>query len=224
MIRLSKRLESIANYVTDNMNLVDVGCDHALLDIFLVQTKKNIKVIASDINQNALDIAINNIKKYHLENKIKTCLSKGLESIDTASLDTIIISGMGSHTMVGILYNSISKLKNINTLILQSNNDIDFLREKVTKLGYYIKEEKLIKDSNIIYTIIVFKKGHKRYTKREIYFGPTLLKNKDNLFIEKYKEELKKLESFYPLIPKNRLHHRIITKWKINNIKKLLLK
>ncbi len=224
MIRLSKRLESIANYVTDNMNLVDVGCDHALLDIFLVQTKKNIKVIASDINQNALDIAINNIKKYHLENKIKTCLSKGLESIDTATLDTIIISGMGSHTMVGILYNSISKLKNINTLILQSNNDIDFLREKVTKLGYYIKEEKLIKDSNIIYTIIVFKKGHKRYTKREIYFGPTLLKNKDNLFIEKYKEELKKLESFYPLIPKNRLHHRIITKWKINNIKKLLLK
>ena len=131
---------------------------------------------------------------------------------------------MGSHTMVGILYNSISKLKNINTLILQSNNDIDFLREKVTKLGYYIKEEKLIKDSNIIYTIIVFKKGHKRYTKREIYFGPILFKNKDNLFIEKYKEELKKIESFYPLIPKNRLHHRIITKWKINNIKKLLLK
>ena len=224
MIRLSKRLESIASYITDGMNLVDVGCDHALLDIFLVQTKKNIKVIASDINQNALDIAINNIKKNHLENKIKTCLSKGLENIDTTSLDTIIISGMGSHTMVGILYNNISKLKNIDTLILQSNNDIDFLREKVTKLGYYIKEEKLIKDSNIIYTIILFKKGHKRYTKKELYFGPILLKNKEKIFIEKYKEELKKLESFYPLIPKNRLHHRIITKWKINNIKRLLLK
>ena len=131
MIRLSKRLESIASYITDGMNLVDVGCDHALLDIFLVQTKKNIKVIASDINQNALDIAINNIKKNHLENKIKTCLSKGLENIDTTSLDTIIISGMGSHTMVGILYNNISKLKNtefIYGIIIYTGNDTKIMK------------------------------------------------------------------------------------------------
>ena len=52
MIRLSKRLECIASFVNDDMSLVDVGCDHALLDIYLCQVKKNIKIIASDINEN----------------------------------------------------------------------------------------------------------------------------------------------------------------------------
>ena len=222
MIKLSPRLERISHYISDNTSMVDIGCDHALLDIYLTKNKKNINIIASDINKNALKNAENNIKKYKVENQIKIIQSNGLENIDTQSLDTIVISGMGSHTIVGILYNSINKLKNINTLILQSNNDLDFLREKIIKIGYYIEDESLVKDSNIIYTIIIFKKGHKFYTKKELYFGPILLKEKNKLFLEKNKKDLEKLESFYPLIPKNRIHHRLITNWKIKKIKELL--
>jgi len=95
MIKISKRLNVIADLVEDNSRIVDIGCDHGLLDIYLVQTKKNIKVIASDINENALSNAINNIKKYKLDNVIKTVISNGLNNIDTTNLDTIIISGMG---------------------------------------------------------------------------------------------------------------------------------
>ena len=51
MIKLSKRLKKIADYVSDNSSLVDIGCDHGLLDIYLVQNKNNIKVVASDINK-----------------------------------------------------------------------------------------------------------------------------------------------------------------------------
>ena len=125
MIKISKRLASIALMVDDNSNVVDIGCDHGLLDIYLVQTKKNIRVIASDVNEKALNNAIINIKRAGLTNEIKTVLSDGLESIDTTDLDTIIISGMGAHTMTGIIYNDLSKLKNIDTIIMQSNNDID---------------------------------------------------------------------------------------------------
>ena len=160
MIKLSKRLEKIASYVDEDTSIVDIGCDHALLDIYLAKTKNNINIIASDINNNALANAKRNIKKYGLDNKIKTILSDGLISIDTSNIDTIIISGMGTHTMVGILQNNLNKLKNIDTIILQSNNDIDFLRKKITKLGYYIEEEALIKEKKIIYTIIKFKKGY----------------------------------------------------------------
>ena len=64
MIKISKRLASIASYVEDDASLIDIGCDHGLLDIYLYQTKKNIKIIASDVNQNALNNAIKNIKKY----------------------------------------------------------------------------------------------------------------------------------------------------------------
>ena len=224
MIKLSKRLKSIADFIDDNTSVVDIGCDHGLLDIYLAKNKKNIKIIASDINKNALDNAIKNIKKYKEENNIKTILSNGLDNIDTSSINTIVISGMGTHTIVGILYNNLKKLKNINNLIIQSNNDLDFLRYKLSKIGYIITKEVLIEDANIIYTIIKFNKGYKFYTKKQLFFGPILLKENSSLFIKKNKQELAKLEKFYPLIPKNHLHHRWKIKWKIKNIKKVIKK
>ena len=219
MIKLSKRLMAIAKYVEDGTRLVDVGCDHGLLDIYLAKNRNNVDIIASDINQNALNNAINNIKKYNLDNRIKTNLSNGLDNVEIDGVDTLIISGMGSHTIVGILYSNLRKLKNIETLILQSNNDLDFLRYKVTKIGYFIEKESLVKDKSIIYTIIRFKKGHKYYTRKQLYFGPCLLRENSSLFKEKKKNELKKLLAFYPMIPKSHLSHRIKTYLKIKMYK-----
>ena len=85
------------------------------------------------------------------ENGITLIESKGLDKIDTKATETIVISGMGSHTIVGILYNHLKKLKNIKKIILQSNNDLDFLREKVTKIGYYIESEQLVSDNKIVH-------------------------------------------------------------------------
>lgn len=222
MIKLSDRLKKIADYVNDDSSMVDIGCDHGLLDIYLIQKKKNIKLIASDVNPNALNNAKKNIKKYGLENKITTVLSNGLDEIDTTGVDTIIISGMGSHTIVGILYNHLRKLKNVKQLIIQSNNDLDFLRYKLTKIGYYIEKEELVKDADIIYTIIQFRQGYHFYTKKQLYFGPYLLKENSNLFQEKCQLELKKLEQFYPMIPKNHYHHRRKTYQKIKMLRKIL--
>ena len=215
MIKLSERLKSIADFIDNNSNIIDIGCDHGLLDIYLVQSKENIKIIASDINNNALANAIKSIKKYKLENTIKVIQSNGLNNIDTTNMDTIVIAGMGAHTITGILYNNLNKLKNINTIVLQSNNDIDFLRKKIVSIGYYIEKENLIKEKNIIYTIIKFKKGHKHYTRKELYFGPILIKENSKLFQEKKELEYNKLKQIYKLIPKNHIHHRIKTLLKI---------
>ena len=63
-MQLSKRLSAVAGLVTRGNRLVDVGCDHALLDIYLALNRNNVKLIASDINENPLKIAKENIKKY----------------------------------------------------------------------------------------------------------------------------------------------------------------
>jgi len=207
MIKLSPRLKQVADFVEDNSNIIDIGCDHGLTDIYIAKSKKNISIIASDVNKNALNNAINNIKKYNLQNKISTKLSNGLNDIDTTKLDTIIISGMGAHTIIGILTSNIKKLKNIKTIIIQSNNDIEFLREKLTKLNYYIEDEALVKEKKFIYTVIKFKQGKKKYSKKELYFGPILLKQKSILFREKNKIDLEKLKILYKLIPKS--HYRL---------------
>ncbi|MDD5827054.1 MAG: tRNA (adenine(22)-N(1))-methyltransferase TrmK, partial [Bacilli bacterium] len=70
MIKLSPRLSGIAEFIKDDCSMVDIGCDHGLLDIYLVQNKKNIQVIASDVNENALNNAKKNIKKYQVEDKM----------------------------------------------------------------------------------------------------------------------------------------------------------
>lgn len=215
MNNLSLRLKKIANYIPDNIKMVDIGCDHALLDIYLYKNRKNISIIASDVNENALEQAKKNIRKYNLENIIETRLSNGLDKINENEIDTIVISGMGAHTIVGILHMNLKKLVNVENIIVQSNNHIDFLRKKIVELGYYIESESLVEDNKIIYTIISFKKGKKRYSKKELYFGPYLLKENSTLFIEKNKKDLEKLIYLESIIPKNHYLHRFRIKNKI---------
>ena len=59
--------------------------------------------IATDINKNALELAKKNIEKYDLTDKIVTKLTNGLTSIDIENSDNIVISGMGTHTILEIL-------------------------------------------------------------------------------------------------------------------------
>ena len=206
MIKLSIRLETIANLIPLNASVIDIGCDHALLDIYLYQNKQVKKIIASDINENALNNAKENIKKNKLTKYIETRLGNGLDTLkDDDNIDTIIISGMGAHTAVGILKNNLNKLKNIDNIIVQSNTKLTFLRKEITKLNYMIDDEEMVMDSNKVYTIIKFIKGKKKYTQKELYFGPVLLKKKSKLFNDYYKKELEKLNLFLKMMPKNRI-------------------
>ena len=46
MNKLSVRLEAVANYVDDNSKVIDIGCDHGFLSIFLAKKYDNIKIIS----------------------------------------------------------------------------------------------------------------------------------------------------------------------------------
>ena len=194
MNKLSKRLEVVASFVNDNSKVIDIGCDHGLLSIYLVNKYKNVKVIASDINENALSSAITNIKKEKLENRIETRLGSGLDVVKADEIDTIVIAGMGANTIVGILKYSTSKLSNVNDIIIQSNTDLYFLRKNITSLGYYIEDEILVEDKNIIYTVILFNNGKRRYNYIELYLGPVLTTKNDDLFKKKCNKELTTLK------------------------------
>lgn len=173
-MNLSKRLQAVATLVDIGVKVIDVGCDHAYLDIYLTLNNEN-KCVATDINKNALDMAKKNIKKYNLIDKIETKLTNGLTDIDVNEDDNIVISGMGTYTILEIL--KTNKLS--NTLIISSNNNIDILRQEVVNLGYYIDSEIFIIDKNKPYVIIKFIKGIKKYNKLDILFGPILRKNTD---------------------------------------------
>ena len=101
MIKLSERLQKVSDFVLDDKisrSIIDVGCDHALLDIYLLQNDETLVVTASDINEGPLQKALENIKKYSLQDKIKVQQANGIERLSTDT-DTIVISGMGMDTI-----------------------------------------------------------------------------------------------------------------------------
>lgn len=212
---ISLKLKAIAFFIEKNDKVVDVGCDHAYLCIHLAQNNLCKKIIASDINENALNNAINNINKYNLTKKIKCILSDGLDNIDTKNVDTVVIAGMGTKTIKHILSNK-EKLKDINKIILSSNNDHYLLRKFMQKNNYKLVDEKIIYDKKHYYIISKYEKGKQKLKKSELMFG---ICKKENIEYYKYllnenKDLLKKI----PLLKikersKIRKENRILKKY-----------
>ena len=217
---LSNRLNSITKFIEPKDRIIDVGCDHAYLPIHLYKNKICEFVIASDKNQNALDYAIKNIKNANLEGKIPTIISDGIENIgvERYEINTLVLSGMGTTTILKILENE--QVKYINKLIIQSNNDHYLLRKTLNKKGLYIKEEIISKDNDKYYITICFVRGNKKHTENEYYWG---ILNKENL--DYYIHVKNNYDRIYNMIPSNKWHLRYKTRKlikQLNNIIKML--
>jgi tRNA (adenine22-N1)-methyltransferase len=210
-MKISDRLKELSTFVDENDKLIDIGCDHALLDIYLCDEYKNLKVIASDIHEGALKSAEKNIDKFKMNDRIDLRLGDGLTIVNADEIDTILIAGMGFNTIKRILSND-TKMTNVKKIVIQSNTDVVKLRKFVIRLGFKITRELLVKDNDIIYTIIEFKPGSEKYSYEEIYFGPRILDNKDDIFYEYYSKKLLKYENLLLQIPKyevrSKLHHK----------------
>ncbi len=220
-MKINDRLKHIGDLVEANSFCLDVGCDHAFLDIYLVKQNKNIKAIASDIAEGPVKQARENIKREGLEKKIEVRLGNGLDTYSD-EVNTVIISGMGGRNMIGIFKNNMKVLKKIDTIIVSPNNYQIDVKKFLTKNGFYIDDEELVKDKKFIYQIIKFKKGKRHYTRREYFFGPVLLKKKSSLFEEYYKREKLSREILISILPKNYRYKKFITKREIKMIEKEL--
>ncbi|MDD4187442.1 MAG: class I SAM-dependent methyltransferase [Bacilli bacterium] len=199
---LSKRLKSIAGLIYRTDNVIDIGCDHAKLGIYLVKNKILNYLLVSDVNQNAIENGIKNIKKNKLEKKIDARLGYGLEVIDVHT-DTAVISGLGTNTIIKILSNP--NLKQIKKLIIQANNDHFLLRRFMVLKGFYISHESVVYEKGHYYINIVFLRGKRKYTLKELRYGPILMyANKDYFdFL------LKKKHAILDNIPKYKFWTRI---------------
>lgn len=223
MSKLSKRLEMVANFIDNNdKSVIDIGCDHGLLSIYLANKFKNLKIIASDVNKNALDNAKKNITKCGLNDRIETRLGSGISVINNNdNIDTIVVAGMGTNTIVEFLKCSRDKLVNVNKIIIQSNTDLYFLRKNMVSMGYFIDDEELVVDKGIIYTIIKFVKGKMKYSYKELYLGPILISKNSDLFVEKCMKELNNMKKILKNISRGHYLYKLKIKKNIRILKNI---
>ena len=200
---IGNRLEKVGSFIT-TPTFLDIGCDHALMAIYLLKHNKNIKrAVCSDNKEGPLNQAKENIKKYNLTKKIELKLGDGLDVYEKG-IDTVSISGMGGRTIIGIIERHKEYLKDIEYFVLSPNNYQEDVRRYLTHNGYFIDDEALARDGKYIYEVMRFKKGKKKYTKKDYFFGPILLQNKDKNFNDYYKRKLTQDEIIIKLFPKYR--------------------
>lgn len=166
----SKRIITLASFINKEDIVLDVGCDHGYLSIYLELNNLCHHVIASDISKNALSYAIKNINKYNLN--IKTIISDGFKNIND-DFNTAVIAGMGTSTIKSILKSPIKPDK----LVLSTNNDYIELRYYMYKLGYTLEKEEVIKENNIYYPIMLYQKGKERFNLKKLLQVSVITKN-----------------------------------------------
>ena len=211
----SRRLIEIASLIPLKSHVIDVGCDHGLLDIYLTLNRK-CTCVASDVNENCLNQARENIKKFSLSKDIKVVKSDGLQEIEYTKDDYIVIAGMGTATILEILEGN-----HADHLIIQSNTDLTELREELLD-DYIVEDEKIIKERGIYYVIMKLKRGYKLSTDSDYIIGPVIKKKKDGIYKE-YKEHLlEKYEKIYESIKNTTLDKKLEIGRIIKIIKKYL--
>lgn len=198
-MKLSKRLQAVAEMVTDGSSIADIGTDHAFLPIELVRSGRISFALAMDINKSPLERAIEHISQYGLSDIIKCRLSNGMNKLDKDEVDCAVIAGMGGDLISEIISSDHDKVKEV---IVSPHTHPETVRRTLRKYNYKIVSEDFVIDSEKYYPIIKAVKTHSNdISETECpeydYFGKLLIQDRNSNLKQYLSGEYEK----YYLIP-----------------------
>lgn len=158
-IELTPRLQAVASFVPEGARLADIGTDHAYLPVSLLLDGKIPGAIAADLRKGPLDRARMTAQEYGCTEKVSFRLCDGLAEIKSYETDVISIAGMGGETIADIL--AAAKWMNRNGIpaILQPMSSQPELRRWLWQNGYAIREEKLVREGDTLYVVLLVQAG-----------------------------------------------------------------
>lgn len=199
-LKLSERLQNVADFLPKGARFADIGSDHAHLACYICLKDSSAQGIAGEVNQGPYESAVKNVKKHHLESQISVRLGDGLEVIhEEDEVNQVVIAGMGGGLITQILNESKEKLAAIDLLVLQPNVDARRVRIWLLANKFVLLDERILEENGHIYEILVAARSgtspyHESILEKQLLFGPYLLHEKSPIFYDKWQEEAKKLE------------------------------
>lgn len=186
---ISKRLNKISSHIKGK-RMADIGTDHGLVPIFLIENKIVDYAIAADISKPSLQKAIDLAKEKNIE--LDARLGDGLEVLNPEDgIETVVIAGMGG-VLIGEILSASEISKNVR-LILQPMQGARELRKYLFENGYEIIDEDVVFEDDRYFEIIVAEyDGKTREIPNEIELKipiQALRKNQEEAFL--YVEYLK---------------------------------
>lgn len=197
---ISNRIKNIASLIDkNNRGVYDVGSDHGYL-LLLLKDLYGDKILLKGVENK--EGPFNNLKNNVKNKNIEYQLSDGINDL-TSSFSCVVLAGMGYDNIKKIIDKHLEKLEFIDQIVIDSHTKLKECREYFISLNFYIENEIIIKEDDIFYEIISFKKGKRNYSDLEIEYGPFLIKEKNKFFKEKYELENKKINEILLKIDKN---------------------
>lgn len=180
---LTPRMKCVAALVPASARVADIGCDHAYISIALCEQEVCDFVIAMDVRRGPLEIAIANVHKAGLDDRIELRLSDGLEKLSAGEVDTVVIAGMGGLLIRDILMAGVQIVEGLHTMILQPQSEIPEVRRYVRCHGFEITDEAMVWDRGKPYFVMKCECAHDgripEWSDVEYRYGGVLLKRRD---------------------------------------------
>ena len=148
-IKLSKRLQAIADMVIRDKACADIGTDHGYVPAYLYEQKICPKVILCDVAEGPLDIAKKNVSDFSLDID-DFRLGDGISVLKDSEVSSVIIAGMGGELIQAILEDDINKSHSFERIILQPRTKCDELRLWLSENGFSICDYALAEENGRI--------------------------------------------------------------------------
>ena len=218
MAYLSNRLQTIHDMLPKGV-IADIGSDHGKLMIALFKSGKLTKGYAVENKKGPYQRLVKALEKEELLDKIIPLFSDGIEDLPM-DVKHIVLAGMGGDLIISILKKHPEKLKFISTLVVDAHGAVNKVREEISKMGFAIAEEKIIKEDDKYYEIIKFIKADiASYSEEDLEFGPMLRVEKSATFKEKYIGRIKEIDNLLSKdLPNSRVQELLNEKNRIQNI------
>ena len=179
-MKISKRLQTVAELVPDGMTVADIGTDHGYVPIYLAHKGRSPHIIAMDINKGPLQKAINNIAENNVSHIVSARLSNGLEMMKEGEAQCIIIAGMGGPLINSIIKSGINIAHSAEKLILSPQSEVDKTRSFLIDEGFFIENETMVAEDGKFYFIMEVRNGKSPdYSESELEFGKYLIERRD---------------------------------------------
>lgn len=192
-MKLTPRLQAVADCVPHDSHVADIGTDHAYIPIYLVMTKRARRVLATDVKPGPVAAARHTLELFNLTKSVALRLGKGLAPVEAADeIDTFIIAGMGGETICTILADGSPNLLTKARLILQPMTDSSDVRRWLAKNNFLIVNENLVREGRKIYEVIVAEPGRQEDL-TWLEFGPVLTANRHRLLAPLLRSRLNRL-------------------------------
>ena len=193
-MQLSKRLQLVASFVSEGLQLADIGTDHGYVPVYLVQNKKIPYAYACDVNKGPLERARRHIQEARLQGQIETRLGSGLSVLQPGEAQSIVIAGMGGPLMIQLLEEGQAVAASAAELILSPHSEIEGVRRFLHKSGFAIVREEMVQDEGKFYTVMRAVQGTEQaYTEAEYRYGRQILQDARPVFGAYLSDQLRKL-------------------------------